>query len=843
MFAALCILALSLGMALVCAPARALAAEDDHADHTGWTEITANGGELPAGNYYHNGDVILTTNLTFSGEVTLCLNDHVLTGNGNGSVITVNSGSNFTLCDCNSSEQTHTFSMKGGTIAGNYAFGNGGGGVYLKRAAFTMEGGMICGNYASTADSADGGGVYVGGSEIATFTIMGDAVIKGNSARYGGGVTGYDGCRIVLNGGTIEGNSAQYGGGVYMSKGSIEMRDGAVVSNNSAPNGGGIYLGTSSPSVFTMFGGSIAGNRASRYGGGVCVGSTGSFEMKGGSIVKNECVTDTTSATAFGAGVHIQPNGKFTMNGGEISQNSAYANLYAYGGVSMSSGVVFTMNGGKIADNTASVKRTTNSSKIVSAGVSVRSGTTFNISGSPEIVNNISMGEELYDCNVYIAENQAITVVSELTSGASVGVSLEGVLGLFATDYSKYNTADPSEYFFADNDAFAIVLNDSDNPVVEQGTYTVVYVGPDGTETQNEYTVGAEMTLAEVTAEEGKIGGWTLTEGGNSIDYTSGQNFAEGLGNAHGEVITLYVVEVRDLDTDVDEILSEIEDAVTEVNEAIENGAVTDLQGALVSLINAYKAADDELAAADTALKEELTSAYETAVEQAVETLETAYEAADADLQAAIDALKAQIGDSSSEDISGLANKIEELTEAYQAADLLIDGKIDALESADASLSSRISSLSSSLSSARSALQKAIDRVAADLETAKNELEAAIDANAKDVAEKLVALQKAFEAADAVLEGKIGELGEADKALQAAIDAIDAAYRAADEALAGAIEELRAENAAQNDTIARQEEELNSLSVVLWVTLAVAVVAFGVGAAGLVFGLKAKKKD
>lgn len=35
MFAVLCVLALSLGMALVCAPARALAAEDDHADHTG----------------------------------------------------------------------------------------------------------------------------------------------------------------------------------------------------------------------------------------------------------------------------------------------------------------------------------------------------------------------------------------------------------------------------------------------------------------------------------------------------------------------------------------------------------------------------------------------------------------------------------------------------------------------------------------------------------------------------------------------------------------------------------------------------------------------------------------
>ena len=138
-FAVLCVLALSLGMALVCAPARALAAEDDHADHTGWTEITANGGELPAGNYYHNGDVILTTNLTFSGEVTLCLNDHVLTGNGNGSVITVNSGSNFTLCDCNSSEQTHYYTVDAN---GLYQFSDG---LTADNSDGSVEGGVVTG--------------------------------------------------------------------------------------------------------------------------------------------------------------------------------------------------------------------------------------------------------------------------------------------------------------------------------------------------------------------------------------------------------------------------------------------------------------------------------------------------------------------------------------------------------------------------------------------------------------------------------------------------------------------------------------------------------------------------
>ena len=139
MFAVLCVLALSLGMALVCAPARALAAEGDHADHTDWTEITANGGELPAGNYYHNGDVILTTNLTFSGEVTLCLNDHVLTGNGNGSVITVNSGSNFTLCDCNSSEQTHYYTVDAN---GLYQFSDG---LTADNSDGSVEGGVVTG--------------------------------------------------------------------------------------------------------------------------------------------------------------------------------------------------------------------------------------------------------------------------------------------------------------------------------------------------------------------------------------------------------------------------------------------------------------------------------------------------------------------------------------------------------------------------------------------------------------------------------------------------------------------------------------------------------------------------
>ena len=169
------------------------------------------------------------------------------------------------------------------------------------------------------------------------------------------------------------------------------------------------------------------------------------------------------------------------------------------------------------------------------------------------------------------------------------------------------------------------------------------------------------------------------------------------------------------------------------------------------------------------------------------------------------------------------------------------------LDEAVKTLNAAIEALESSASSSDEALQTAIDEVQTKLDEAVLKLEGAFaegdEANAAALAEAVNELKTAFEAADAVLEGKIGELGEAGEALQAALDALDEAYKAADKALADAIEELRAENAAQSAELERQDGELNTLSVVLYLSLAVAVVALGVGTAGLVFGLKAKKKD
>ena len=336
-----------------------------HTGGTAYTALSYTGGRLENDTYYLPADITLENNLTISGTVTLCLNGHVLTGTGNGSVITVNSDANFTLCDCNGSQGTHyytedvatglwtitdepsgsdgsisggvitggtgkevynglsytfgggvyvesntKFTMEGGTIAGNSATEHGGG-VYVSDGTFSMEGGTIAGN---TADY--GGGVYVDSS---TFAMSGNATISNNMAGRGGGVEVHG--TFNMEGGTISDNTADQSGGVYVSEGKFNM-EGGTISGNTANYGGGVYV--YSNARFTMEGGAISGNTAN-YGGGVYVWDT--FNMEGGAISGN-------TATSYGGGVYVY--GTFTMEGGYFGTNAIDKNVNAtaniYGG-------------------------------------------------------------------------------------------------------------------------------------------------------------------------------------------------------------------------------------------------------------------------------------------------------------------------------------------------------------------------------------------------------------------------------------------------------------------------------------------------------------------------------
>jgi hypothetical protein len=156
--------------------------------------------------------------------------------------------------------QRALFSLSGGKISGNTAFG--GGGVYTG-GVFEMTGGKISNNKAvdgSGGDDVDGGGVYVG--EAGSFTMSGDAVIDSNTAhRYGGGVCVTYRALFSLSGGKISGNTAASGGGVGVWFGSFNMSDGTITNNKATNYGGGVYnwygYGTINKS-----GGEISGNTA-----------------------------------------------------------------------------------------------------------------------------------------------------------------------------------------------------------------------------------------------------------------------------------------------------------------------------------------------------------------------------------------------------------------------------------------------------------------------------------------------------------------------------------------------------------------------------------------------------
>ena len=179
-----------------------------------------------------------------SGNVTLDLNGKVIDAAGSSRrAITVNEGASLTIED---SDPTAAGLITGGSSPT-------GGGVYVADGSFTMNGGTIAGNDAVNR----AGCVYV-----------------------------ESGCSFTMNGGTISNNRATISGGVFV-QGSFTMNGGMISGNTSNGNGGGVHVDYGGS--FTMNGGTISGNEVrgrTGTGGGVCV--NGEFTMTGGTITGNK---------------------------------------------------------------------------------------------------------------------------------------------------------------------------------------------------------------------------------------------------------------------------------------------------------------------------------------------------------------------------------------------------------------------------------------------------------------------------------------------------------------------------------------------------------------------------
>lgn len=445
------------------------ACTDSNHTNVEWTEWTGTT-TLPAeGTYYLSDDVSLSSTIELTGDLTLCLNGHTISGSV--TKFNVTNGHTLNICDCSAGESGKltgatddsavivnggTFNLYGGEISENkIATGENGGGVKVQeQGTFNMYGGKIAGNSVSGVN-AHGGGVYLDQKSIFNMydgVIGGDSENLGNTALNGGGVYIQSISEFTMYGGTISNNkstnsSTDGGGGVFVANkstfimngngvitenkasndgggvnvfpsGTFKMENGTI-SGNMAKKGGGVFSQASTnegtPVKFEMNGGEISGNTASQNGGGVYVGfNVGKFDLKDGTISGN---------TAANGGVYVNQTG-LTIDNFKISGNSAASNG---GGVWVDQGAL-TINSGTVSENKA----------IGSGGGVYYSGMPayFQISGTVKITGNRKTADIAVlsetdsntdtDNNAYLCSGKTIKINNGFDAvNSEIGVTVE----------------------------------------------------------------------------------------------------------------------------------------------------------------------------------------------------------------------------------------------------------------------------------------------------------------------------------------------------------------------------------------------------------------------------------
>lgn len=147
----------------------------------------------------------------------------------------------------------------------------------------------------------------------------------------GGGVENNAGATFTMYNGSITGNKDVNGGGVYNNYGTFNMYGGTISGNTASNNGGGVFNAGKSDSnaVFNMYGGTVKGNAAlstgtdfsNGLGGGVC--NAGSFNMHGGVVGGTEA-SDANIASNRGGGIY---DGRAYYDSNPVFNISGAANI------------------------------------------------------------------------------------------------------------------------------------------------------------------------------------------------------------------------------------------------------------------------------------------------------------------------------------------------------------------------------------------------------------------------------------------------------------------------------------------------------------------------------------
>ena len=307
--------------------------------------------------------------------------------------------------------------------------------------------------------------------------------------------------------GTITGGRSnsgyRYGAGVYVVNGHFIFKSGTISGNSLAAGstGGGGVEAEGEDAVIDMYGGTICNNQAG-YGGGVYVrGST--FNFYGGTISNNRALSTD------GGGIHVYGgSAKLNMYGGTICDNTATAG----GGIGVSGGGTVRILGGSITGNTSTqvgggiTNRRTNQSGDMNANIS--------IAGNPVITGNIGAGNT---SNMYLFNNLLLNIAGELTSDASIGVSMSSI-GIFTSGLSGKGT---KSNFTSDNSNYMVALKNGEACITNKAL-DVTVSGYEGDYDGNAHGI-------TVSAPEGATVKYGIEEGAYTLDacpsYTDAGNY------------------------------------------------------------------------------------------------------------------------------------------------------------------------------------------------------------------------------------------------------------------------------------------------------------------------------
>lgn len=228
------LLALCMVVSILPATALAAGADDDHGEHSGWTELTSDiiqGGTLNGGNYYLTSDLNAgTKQIKVTGTVNLCLNGHTYTGEATDGVLRVGSGGTLNIYDC-SSDGSGMIQSTGGH---NPIFLHSGGvcNLYSGTIKSNVTAVVIDDNELYGNAGYEGGALNSNGS---TFTMYGGTVTSTSTGNQGINVNpNLTNASVIIEGGTV--HSGRYA--INAASGTVTLSGDLDISGDTA----GIYL-------------------------------------------------------------------------------------------------------------------------------------------------------------------------------------------------------------------------------------------------------------------------------------------------------------------------------------------------------------------------------------------------------------------------------------------------------------------------------------------------------------------------------------------------------------------------------------------------------------------------